>query len=261
MQLRGAAGGHIHLPCVNRSQRVASLSGTDIYLGFDCLLNLEARLAARIPQERVQNGDYTGLENFVLRSRAGLEHILVLIRGGALRFTEMGKKELLWEAHLLLNGKKHDNHEGLALFANDAARPVLPALESSPLEDLYDEIELLGFPVSAPMFTLARSDYAGDLAAVQLKDHVGRTVRMVGDFVCSKTVRTKNGQLMKFGTFLDAAGNFFDTVHFPSSLRNFPLYGSGLYLIQGKVVEDFGCPGIEVQKVGRMPLRPDPRAG
>ena len=253
------AGGIIHLPCVNRSKRTTSLSGKDIHLGFDCLLNLEARLATLIPQERARNGAFTSLENFTLRTGAGLEQVIVLVRCGALRFTGVSKKELLWEAHLLLNGKKPDHRDGPTLFAQDSARPVLPALETSLLEDLYDEIELIGFPVSAPMFALARSEYAGDLPATQLMGCVGQTVRMVGDFVCSKTVRTKQGKLMKFGTFLDAAGDFFDTVHFPPSLQNYPLYGNGVYLVEGKVVEDFGHPGIEVHKVGQMPLRPDPR--
>ncbi len=254
------AGGVIHLPCVNQSQRNTSLYGSDLYLGFDCLLNLEARLARLISQERQAHGAYAGLEDFLQRTGAGLEQAIVLIRAGALRFTGGGKKELLWEAHLLLNGTKHQNHDGPALFCHESAKPVLPALESSPLEDLYDEIELIGFPISAPIFTLARSDYAGDLPAARLKDYVGQTVRMVGDLVCSKTVRTKNGKLMKFGTFLDATGDFFDTVHFPLSLQHYPLRGNGVYLVEGKVVADFGHPGIEVQRVGRMPFKPDPRS-
>lgn len=49
--------------------------------------------------------------------------------------------------------------------------------------------------------------------------HVGKTVRMVGDFVTYKPVRTKKGEMMIFGTFLDDQGNFFNTVHFPNSLK------------------------------------------
>lgn len=65
---------------------------------------------------------------------------------------------------------------------------------------------------------------------------------------------------MKFGTLLDAEGEFFDTVYFASSLKKYPLYSSGLYLIEGKVVLDFGCPAIEVYKCGRMPMKADPRS-
>ncbi|KKX48138.1 hypothetical protein [Sphingobacterium sp. IITKGP-BTPF85] len=85
-------------------------------------------------------------------------------------------------------------------------------------------------------------------------DHVGRTVRMVGDFVAEKFVKTKRGELMKFGTFLDIEGKFFDTVHFPPTLAQYPLRGAGIYLIEGKVVQEFGCPSLEVIRCARCPL-------
>jgi DNA polymerase-3 subunit alpha len=141
-----------------------------------------------------------------------------------------------------------------------AAKPVLPKLESSVLEDIYDEIELIGFPVTASMFDLAKSSYRGDVLARDLCAQEGRTVRMVGDFIAEKTTRTKNGTYMKFGTFLDVEDTFFDTVHFPPSLKAYPLRGNGLYLIEGRVMVDFGCPSIEVQKCGRMPMMADPRS-
>ncbi len=255
------AGAAIRLPCVNRSVFNTTIYGDDIYLGFDGLLHLEDRLARHIPMERARNGEYTGIENFVLRTGAGLEQLVVLIRCGAFRFTGTGKKELLWEAHLLLSGQRQRT-SSTPLFASMAAKPVLPALETSVQEDLYDEIELMGFPVSAPMFDLARSDFRGDVLAKDLVEGEteSRTVRMVGDFVCDKDVRTKNGQRMKFGTFFDANGDFFDTVHFPPSLAQYPLRGSGLYLLEGKIVWDFGCPALEVGRCGRMPLKSDPRS-
>jgi len=80
------------------------------------------------------------------------------------------------------------------------------------------------------------------------------------DFVCEKFVKTKRGDLMKFGTFLDHDGRFFDTVHFPQSLAKFPLRGAGLYLIEGKVILEYGCPSIEVIRCGKMPLKVDPRS-
>src|SRR5690606_28383842 len=103
----------IHLPCVNRSETKTSISGKDIYLGFDCLQNLEAKLAVTILAERHRHGEYSSLENFIMRTGAGLEQVVVLIRCGALRFTKMNKKELLWEAHYLLAGKKSEPINGI----------------------------------------------------------------------------------------------------------------------------------------------------
>src|SRR5690606_1233548 len=157
-------------------------------------------------------------------------------------------------------GKKRESTNGI--FPQlETSKPVLPKLETSLVEDLYDELELIGFPVSSTMFELTKSPYRGNAVAPDLPALEGKTVRMVGDFVTDKTVRTKYGDYMKFGTFLDANGDFFDTVHFSKSLKAYPLRGNGIYLIEGKVVMEFGCPALEVQKAGRMPLKVDPRGG
>ena len=253
------SGGNICLPCVNQSVFNTSIRERDIYLGFDCLLNLEGKLAHRIIAEREANGHYQSLQDFVKRTQAGLEQVIILIRVGALRFTGIGKKALLWEAHLLMSRHKPAT-VGIALFETESRKPILPPLEEDILEDYYDEIELIGFCVTGTLFDLAKSDYRGDMPARELHLHEGKIVRLVGDFVCEKFVKTKRGDLMKFGTFLDAEGRFFDTVHFPQTLVKYPLRGAGIYLIEGKVVVEYACPSIEVIRCAKMPLKPDPRS-
>ena len=253
------AGATICLPCVNNSLFNTTILDKDIYLGFDCLQNLEGKLAALIPEERKRNGAYTGIENFVLRTGASIEQLVILIRVGAFRFLGIGKKELLWETHLLLSGNKIDKNAQV-LFESISKKPQLPKLEHSSLEDYYDEIELIGFAVSGNLFDLARSEYRGDCKAIDLVKHEGKVIRIVGDFVAEKTVKTKRGDYMKFGTFFDVDGSFFDSVHFPQSLQQYPLRGAGVYLLEGKVVMEFGCPSLEIIKCGRMPLKADPRA-
>lgn len=253
------AGATINLPCVNRSIFNTAIYGDDIYLGFDCLLNLGEKLARRIPEERLANGEYSSLENFVLRTGVGLEQLVVLIRVGAMRFTGIGKKELLWEARLLLSNDKKAVADP-ALFEIVGRKPVLPKLETSSVEDLYDEMELIGFAVSDSFFSLAKSGFRGEVMAGDLLNHEGKLVRMVGDFVMDKDVRTRNRQHMKYGTFFDSNGDFFDTVHFPQSLQHYPLRGAGLYLLEGKVAVDFGCPVLEITRCGKMSLKADPRS-
>jgi len=252
-------GGNICLPCVNTSLYNTAIFNRDIYLGFDCLLNLDAHLSRLISRERERGGAYTGLENFIVRTGAGLEQVIILIRCGAMRFTGAGKKELLWEAHLLLSGYNKKDR-GSALFEYWSTRPVLPPLETSPLEDIYDEIELIGFPVTESMFYLARSDFRGELTAGEFAASEGKVIRIVGDFVYDKDTYTRDGQRMKFGTFLDVQGSLFDTVHFPASLEQYPLMGEGLYLIEGKIIMDFGCPAIAVYRCAKIALKADPRS-
>ncbi|MFD1772112.1 DNA polymerase III subunit alpha [Sphingobacterium suaedae] len=253
------SGATICLPCVNLSTTNTSIKGKNVYLGFDCLLNLESNLALRILEERDRHGSYRGLEDFIKRTSAGLEQLVVLIRIGAFRFTGAGKKQLLWEAHLLLSRHK-PSEVGPALFETESRKPMLPPLEENILEDYYDEIELIGFCVTGTFFDLARSDYRGDVVSNELGKHEGKVVRMVGDFVCEKFVKTRRGDLMKFGTFFDVEGRFFDTVHFPQTLAKYPLQGVGIYLIEGKVIMEYGCPSLEVIRCGKMPLKADPRS-
>ncbi|WP_259015531.1 hypothetical protein [Emticicia fluvialis] len=73
-------------------------------------------------------------------------------------------------------------------------------------------------------------------------------------------MRTKNKKLMGFGYFVDLAGNFFDTTHFPPSLEKYPFLGRAVYEIVGKVVEEFGSPSLEVSTMRKMAIKPDPRS-
>lgn len=85
-----------------------------------------------------------------------------------------------------------------------------------------------------------------------MKDHLGKTVRMVGYYVCRKYVTTSKGDLMNFGTMTDVNGHFFDTDHFPPSLKAYPFKGKGYYIVLGKVVDDFGFTSWEVNKIEKL---------
>src|SRR3546814_10994270 len=85
-----------------------------------------------------------------------------------------------------------------------------------------------------------------------------RIIRMTGDFIAEKTVQTKRGDIMKFGTFLDADGNFFDTVHFPPSLVTSPLRGAGLYPLECTIVADFVFLTLAVTPFGKLTLNTKP---
>ena len=110
------------------------------------------------------------------------------------------------------------------------------------------------------MFDLLRTQYRGETTTNDMLNHTGKTIRILGDYVTFKPVMTIKGGYMAFGTFLDENGDFFDTIHFPPSLKAYPLKGAGVYLIQGKVVDDFGFPSIEVEKCAKLQIMADPRS-
>ncbi|WP_316810869.1 DNA polymerase III subunit alpha [Pedobacter heparinus] len=250
-------GAVVHLPCVNRSSDVVSIKGNDVFLGFNGIRGLDGKFFTLIPDEVRRNGVFVDLEDFVKRTGIVLEQVVMLIRTGALRFTGKNKKALLWEVHMLLGNKvKPVNHA--ELFHTERKRYVLPELVNTQLEDAYHELELLDFPLSMSMFDLLKTDYRGDLLAKDLIGHVGQVVKMMGLYVCEKTVRTKNNKKMWFGTFLDVNGDFFDTTHFSVSSPVYPFKGTGCYLILGKVVEDFGFPSLEVFRFAKLPIADNP---
>lgn len=251
-------GAKIHLPCVNNSEDKVTIYGSDVYLGLIGIQGLEGRYIELIPEERKRNGIYMDLEDFTKRTGITLEQAIILIRVGALRFTRKNKKELLWEIHNYL-GNKAPVKQLTELFHTKVRDFHLPELQSSNLEDAYNELELLGFPVTLGMFDLLKTDFRGEVMTNDLLKYEGKLVKLVGNYVCEKTVHTKKNTKMWFGTFLDAAGNFFDTVHFPNSTPTYPFRGKGCYLILGKVVQDFDFPSIEVVKFAKLEIKRDPK--
>lgn len=252
------AGATILLPCINKSNYTTTIYGKDVYLGFIHLKSLEGNLAEQIVYERKQNGDYTSLENFTKRLHIGIEQLIILIRIDAFRFTSKNKRQMLWEAHMLIN-KEDKNADPNELFEMAKNEFELPTLEYNPIEDAYDEIELLGFPVTMDYFDMLKTNFRGECLVKDMMKHIGKKVRMVGSLVTTKPVKTKRGDWMAFGTFLDVEGKFFDTTHFPPSLKKYPFTGSGVYLILGKVVEEFGFPSLEVDNSVRLPIKGDTR--
>ncbi len=253
------AGANVHLPCINNSQYKTTLKGIDLYLGFIHIKELENTIAQLIYREYAVNGEYKSLEDFVNRTRITLEQLIILIRVDCFRCFGKNKKVLLWQAHILLNKSVKTD---MPILFNCAVKTfAIPEFESSMLEHAYDEIELLGFPVTISMFDLLQTTFRGDTPTKELSKHIGQTIRMVGNYVTQKHVRTIRNESMCFGTFIDANGDFFDTTHFPPSLRQYPFNGGGVYLILGTVVEEFGFPSIEVHKMAKLPIKHDPRVG
>ncbi len=250
-------GATIELPCVNNSQLTTTIKGNNIYTGFIHVQNLEHKLAKNICRIREKDGPYVSLDNFTERSGATLEQLLILIRINAFRFTGIPKAQLMWMAHLL-TGKKVDTNP--ALFATPVSKFTLPAPETNPIQDAYDEMELLGYCVSISPFDLLQTPFRGDIMAADMLQNTGKVVRMLGWLVAIKYVRTIKKEMMYFGCFIDHKGDFFDTVHFPQASRAYPFRGQGIYLLKGTISHEFGFPSLTADKMARLPLHPDPRS-
>ncbi len=251
------SGAAIHNPCVNNSMVETTLYGKDVYLGFMHLQGLQGDIARQIIEERDVNGDYASLEDFINRIPIGIEGLQLLIYIGALRCTGKTKNELLVTARRIMMNFRPENRYP-QLLPEPVREYKLPELKRSPFEDAFDEIELLGFPVSVTPFNLLKTSYRGDVMARDLVQHHKKQVKMLAYLVSRKHVPTKMGA-MYFGTWIDANGEFFDTAHFTGSLKEYPFKGGGCYLLLGTVEVDYHFPTITISKMEKMPFIPDPR--
>jgi DNA polymerase III subunit alpha len=244
-------GAEIVAPCINSSQIYSVIKGKQIYLGLHLISELEQNTIQQVLEERNRGGWYTNLYDFVKRCRISIEQLRLLIRVGAFQTLHPNKRELLWEAQMLVHPHKKEE-AGKELFDVEPEKYKLPELENNVLDDALDEIELLGFSLCSP-FQLLKDKVKNSLLSRDLKKLEGKTVEIVGYLVSIKYTGTYKGEKMYFGTFLDLEGYWIDTVHFPPSARAFPFTGPGCYRIIGKVVSEFDFVSIEVSHQYRLP--------
>jgi DNA-directed DNA polymerase III PolC len=252
-------GARIKLPCVNMSDYKTCIYGKDIYIGFVHVQGLESDVVKRILNERDRAGGFLSLDDFMSRCIITDDQLNILIRTGALRFTGLSKSELLWRTCIRKTKKVSTYVVQQKLFSVKEPEFTLPKLEQSGIEDAYDEIEFLNFPVSIDYFSLLQTSYRGEVRFKDMLKFSGKQVRMLGVFVTLKYVKASSGQIMNFATWLDYDGRFYDSVHFPDSLKSYPFRGFGVYLMLGVVDVEFGYPLLRVQKLAKMPFKVDPR--
>lgn len=249
--------GTIEAPCINRSFTQAIIKEKTIYLGFMFLQSFEAKTIKRILNERDKNGIFQSLDDFIERVPISIEQMSILIKINAFRFTKINKRELLWEAHLKIN-KTVIEEEVITLFKTQRINYSTPELPSTDLENAFDAIELLGFPLCNPFFLLEKPSIS-NLRAKHLNQLENKLIIIEGYLITTKNTKTANGKIMHFGTFLDRDGDFLDTVHFPPIAAKYPFRGKGIYSIIGKVMIEFDCVTIEVSKMERLAIIEDPR--
>ncbi|MFY0688415.1 MAG: DNA polymerase III subunit alpha [Cyclobacteriaceae bacterium] len=243
-------GAQVEPPCVNESDNIATIQQKIIYLGLGMIKDLEHQTVVDILIERNKQGPFLSLDNFIKRVSISLEQLSLLIRSESFRFLKKDKKSLLWRAHFLL-GNTGKSEIKLSLFDPPVKNYQLPPMEHDDIEDIYDQIELLGFPLTSA-FKLLESRPEKCIMAKQLPQMINRHVRMIGYMVTVKNTSTSKGDRMFFGTFIDEQGDFIDTVHFPPVAKQFPTLGRGVYQLDGRVIEEFDAISLEITYMQRL---------
>jgi len=249
-------GAKIHSPCVNTSNNGNRILGNNLYLGFGYLRELEDRVSERILKERMANGIFNSLEDFLDRVTLSIEQVSILIRIDAFRFTGTNKHELLWKAHLCLGKTQKIDHP--KLFRPDHQDFEIPSLHTTDLEMAFTQFELLGFTLCSP-FELLIDPPKNTTGSKDLERYLERHIDIYGYLVTVKNTKTHKGSPMQFATLLDQQGQVFDTVLFPPIAAKYRFRGKGIYRFYGKVVSEFGFLSIEVIKMRKEDYVQDPR--
>lgn len=255
-------GATIHAPCINRSDYLSRLNGKDLYLGLGLILGLEKKLGEEIAYNREQFGPYGSLPDFCGRIDCAPTQLELLIKINALRFTGLNKYQLMWEKYQAASPIRNQQ-DAPTLFVTSGEKAELPELKEGPYDQAFDEIELLKFPICSPFHLLDRKHQQekgkSTILAGELKAHAQQEVAILGYFVCRKTTATKQHELMAFDAWYDEAGDYFNTVIFPKAMRAYPLKGTGIYLMEGLVQEEFGVYSLTLNSLEKLPYIGDER--
>jgi len=254
-------GAHIEAPDINYSNANARLKENTIHLGLDQIMHLSKKGIEAICKAREIGGDFSSLLDVLERAKLKFDDISYAIYAGALRSISRSKGQLIIEAKRFFSHEPAKTNE-LQLFNIKPKEISYEIDEGDMFENAFDEMEGLGYPVSVSPFNLLKTNYRGAVFASELLQNANKVVRMVGYLISIKDVPivSKDGKTkMNFGTWIDVYGGYFDTVHFPDSLKKHPFTGLGCYLLLGKITVDHDFPSVEIQKMEKLPMIADPR--
>ena len=252
-------GAKIELPCINTSDHANCVKGKTIYLGFGYLKNLEDLLIQRFLTERQLCGEFLSMDDFMERITISIEQLTVLIRINAFRFTNKKKTALLWQATFKLNATKTKQvQQQVKLFRLQHQNFEIPKLNIHWLENVYDEMELLGFTVH-DYFSLVTDSFYTHIKAKEMSSFSNKIVLLYGQLVSTRFNKTSQGKLMRLSTFVDSDGAYFDAVHFTDVVHLYPINGMGIYGCYGKITNRFGFCSMNVIKSKKMSIAGDPR--
>jgi DNA-directed DNA polymerase III PolC len=240
-------------PDVNASDVAYVGRGSTLRIGLMALKGLTAAGLAALTTEKEQGGPYASLDD--LRRRASLTpgDLRVLVGAGACDGIAQGRTrpQLMWQVDAQQNPPIQ---EAFPLEENPLTA-LPPLVEYDADRQLRDEFAVLGYLASChPMALVAETTRAiHPVPATALTDHVGKQVTCVGMLTTGKPVHTIKDEPMEFVTFDDGTG-LIETVIFPDVYRKVVplLFGTGPYVMRGKVEASFGAVTLTVTALDRL---------
>ncbi|MBN2038817.1 MAG: DNA polymerase III subunit alpha [Spirochaetes bacterium] len=232
----------IAAPDINMSRYEYFGKRDSVFIGFMQIKNLSYKAVQSFIGERERNGLYRNLNDFLRRSEVGQSDAEILVKAGCFSGIEKhNQPQLLFIIRRFFDGSQPA--AGKELFHGALYPDIVPP----PMRDIPDEQKLMqemelydSFISIHPMTFYRQRIKTGVIFAKDLERFKKKRVRIAGIFITSKTVMTKDNDLMKFVSFEDETG-IFETVFFPKIYRKFALMLSYQrpYIISGIVDVEF----------------------
>ena len=217
-------------PDVNYSDAWFTCENDAIRCGLAPVFELTERTLQAILRERKQQL-FSGLYDFIRRTRAGQKETLHLIKAGAMGSLHPSAPQLLMQAQLFYKNKGRT-----VLVEYVSGRSMLPPWSAR--QKIINELEMLDFTITDHPLALfeADVDLESFVKSCDLERYNRQTVRCIGWPVTGRRVKTNGGRYMKFLTLEDRYG-LFEVVLFPDTYDRFGmLLDKRLpYIITGRV--------------------------
>lgn len=234
------------LPSVNKSEYDYTGSGKQIRIGLMAIKNMEKNTAELIINERKKNGDYVSLSDFLNRTRIGYEQTEILIKCGAMDCFNKTRPTLLRLLDIYSRNRKLSEQENQDLFAKSSTKleeEVVTEKQFSSEEICVSEYEAFGYMVTKhPLeFFKTETDSSDVIKAKEMINYHNKNVKMIGWYMASKRIQTKNNEIMKFLSLEDLTGTF-EAVLFPKTYQRFAelTLSIGPFIIEGRVDAESG---------------------
>lgn len=231
----------ILLPCVNKSSYEYTGSGVELRIGLQAIKNLKRHTAETLIEEREENGAYTSLKDFIVRTRAGFEDTAHLIKCGAMDSFGLGRPDLLRQLDVYMKHRRILDTLQESLFADEEIeleKKVITGAGLSVEEKCLAEMEAFDYMVTRhPLhFYEGWTNDPTITQAIDIPKMHGKTVKMIGWFMTAKRIKTKDGKAMKFLSLEDLTDTF-EAVLFPETYAKYAekTMSFGPYLVEGKV--------------------------
>lgn len=228
------------LPSINESEYRYKGNNSEVRIGLMAIKNIETESLMKIIEDRIHDGKFSSLADFISRTKLTYESTKLLIKCGTMDCLNKTRPTLIRLADIYYHSKELLKDNSLPLFQNEISlleKSVETKLQYNSAEICTLEYECFGFTVTYHPLEFIREIYDSPqiIKAADLSKNKNRKIKMLGWFMTSKRIKTKNGDIMKFLTLEDLSGTF-DAVLFPKTYNIYAeaTMSMGPYLVEGK---------------------------